>query len=300
MRMENLDLLRTSVTHAQSIIDDLHWLGLDWDEGSGSGAASGAGNRDSGTAPCPVSSISPNAFWQSERRGFYEKCVDTLSAQGLVYPCFCSRAELHAAEAPHLADGAYLYSGKCRRLTPPQRENMANSRLFSLRMQVPDKTIAFTDGCLGAYSQNLAAACGDFILRRSDGVFAYQLATPADDGNMGVTEVVRGSDLLSSTPRQIWLLEQLGFAPPRYYHFPLLLSPDGKRLAKRDGVTDFADYRAAHARPEALLGHLAALAGLIERPEPLTARDLLPHFNWNKIPKKDILLTAETYAALLA
>ena len=156
-------------------------------------------------------------------------------ARGLCYPCFCSRAQLHAASAPHASDGELLYSGACRDLTPAQVAEKSRTRSPALRLRVPEETIAFTDLHDGPQQQYLPTGCGDFILRRSDGVYAYQLAVVADDGAMGVNQVVRGRDLLSSTPRQILLYRLLGYPVPEFGHTPLLLASDGRRLSKRDG-----------------------------------------------------------------
>lgn len=283
MRIEDLDTLRTSPAHTEEILSDLHWLGLDWDEGPG--ALSG----DEGTG---------GPYLQSERTSFYEAQQAKLSALGLVYPCWCSRAELHAASAPHLGDGSYVYSGRCRD-NPGWAEAAAGGRPPALRARVPDEVISFVDGCQGPFSQNLALDCGDFILRRSDGVFAYQLAATADDGAMGVTQVVRGRDLLASTPRQIWLLRTLGRPVPEYYHLPLLLAPDGRRLAKRDKDLDAGALRARLHGPGPLLGLLGHLAGLLEKPEPATVRDLLALFDWAKVPKEDIIIGEREMGSLL-
>lgn len=153
---------------------------------------------------------------------------------------------------------------------------------------MPDETVTFTDLHYGFVEQNLATQCGDFILRRSDGVFAYQLAVTVDDGLMGVTQVIRGRDLLSSTPRQIWLLRELGFPVPEYGHIPLLLDETGNRLSKRDLSLDLGELRKRFGRPEPILGKLAYAAGLLDRPEPASARELIPVFSWEKIPKTDL------------
>jgi glutamyl-tRNA synthetase len=188
MRVENLDVERTAGCLTEGILSDLRWLGLDWDDGP---------------------------YFQSERTPFYEQCLQKRIDQGLIYPCFCGRAELHASRAPHDSDGTYVYSGKCRGLSAEEVAEKMRERPGALRVRVPAETVALVDGCQGAFSQNLAAECGDFIVRRSDGVFAYQLAASSDDGAMGVTEVVRGRDLLSSAPRQMWLLRCLGYEAPR-------------------------------------------------------------------------------------
>lgn len=274
LRIEDLDLARTSPAYTRQMMADLDWLGLDWDEGPRAGGANGP-------------------YLQSERTAFYETQQAKLAARGLVYPCFCSRAELHAATAPHAADGSYVYDGRCRALTKETRAQRAALRPGALRVAVPDETVHFVDGCQGPYTQNLQTECGDFILRRSDGVFAYQLAAPADDGEMGVSEVVRGRDLLQSAPRQIWLMRTLGYPPPRYCHLPLLLAPDGRRLSKRDADLDLGALRARGVGAEELVGRLAHLAGLLPEPHPTAAAALVPAFRWASVHREDIVLPAD-------
>lgn len=276
LRVEDLDLQRTSPAFTRQILEDLAWFGLDWDEGPGRGGSCGP-------------------YWQSLRSDFYTAQLSKLQSKGLVYPCFCSRAQLHAAEAPHAADGNYVYGGRCRSLSPQRAAEKAAGRPPAVRVRVPDETITFTDGCRGPYSQNLKADCGDFILRRSDGVFAYQLAATADDGAMGITQVVRGADLLPSTPRQIWLLRTLGFPVPQYYHTPLLLDHAGRRLSKREADLQLATLRQKQPDPRPLVGHLARLAGLWPGGRPATATTLIPHFQWAAVPKQNIRLP-ENYA----
>lgn len=270
MRIEDLDPLRSGEPHTTTLLRDMEWLGMDWDDAPG------------------------QAVWrQSERGAFYEQTLETLADKGLVYPCFCSRAQLHAASAPHQSDGNYVYDGRCRGLTAAQQLEQRKTKKPALRLRVPDEEISFTDVVQGPYRENLARDCGDFILRRSDGVFAYQLAATADDGAMGVTEVVRGRDLLSSAPRQIWLLQTLGYAPPRYCHVPLLLAPDGRRLAKRDLDLDLGVLRQKHRHPQVLIGLLAHLAGLLPKPEPVDAADLIDCFDWHMIHKQDRVIRGE-------
>ena len=210
-----------------------------------------------------------------------------MEEKRFIYPCYCSRAELHASTAPHGRDGQVLYDGRCRRLFDSGK--LPNTeKTPAYRVRVPEETVTFTDGVQGEYSENLLTECTDFVLRRADGIYAYQLAVVVDDALSGVTEVVRGNDLLSSTPRQIWLYRILGFNVPRFYHIPLLLAPDGRRLSKRDMDTDIGAFRKKDKRPERLIGALAYHAGVIDRPEPMTARDLIPLFSWDKINKDDI------------
>ena len=263
LRIEDLDAMRCPRSYADLIMDDLRWLGLDWD----------------GEVP-----------YQSERAPIYEKYEQILREKGLLYPCFCSRAALHAASAPHLSDGRVLYAGTCRNLTDAQRA--AKTKTPCWRVAVPDEDVSFTDGLQGAYTQNLARGCGDFIIRRSDGVYAYQLAVVTDDADGGVTEIVRGRDLLSSTPRQLWLQETLGFAHPAYYHVPLLTAPDGRRLSKREKDLDLGALR-QRLSPQELLGQLAYLAGLQPEPAPATAAELASRFSWDLVVSDNIVIHSE-------
>ena len=162
---------------------------------------------------------------------------------------------------------------------------------------MPAETVSFADGNYGSQAQRLDRDCGDFILRRSDGVYAYQLAVAADDGAMGITRVVRGWDLLSSTPRQIWLLEQLGYPVPAYCHVPLLLAPDGRRLSKRDRDLDVG-YLQTHSTPEKVTGLLAWLAGLQPRPKPVQPRELIEDFAWTKVGAQDKVVDEAAWQAL--
>lgn len=271
LRVEDLDLARTSPTYTQGFVQTMDWLGLDWDEGP---------NKDGPHTP----------YLQSQRGNYYTGLLTQLQNNGLVYPCFCSRAQLHAATAPHASDGIYLYNGHCRNLSANAIKSLSQTRPPAYRIQVPDETISFIDKCQGHYRQNLAAECGDYIVRRSDGVWAYQLAAPADDAAMGITEVVRGKDLLSSTPRQIWLLQTLGLPVPSFAHCPLLLAPDGRRLSKRDGDISLQSFSAKGVSPQALTGLLAWLGGLLPNFQPISPTNLLPYFSWAKIKQNDICL----------
>ena len=267
LRIEDLDTARCPRWYGEQMAADLRWLGLTWDEGPEAGGSHGP-------------------YWQSERMALYQAALEQLEARGLVYPCFCTRAELHAASAPHREDGQTVYPGTCRNLTPAQVEERRRTRSPALRLRVPEEDWGFTDGHLGVYTENLARDCGDFLLRRSDGLFAYQLAVVVDDAAMGVTQVVRGSDLLDSTPRQLWLQEALGLPHPEYGHVPLLLAPDGRRLAKRDRDQELGELQSRYTAPE-LVGRLAHLAGLIPEPAPVTPAELVPLFSWEKLPKED-------------
>ena len=269
LRIEDLDTMRCPRVYADAIMDDLAWLGL---------AADG---------PTPT-------VYQSERSEIYQQYYDILLKKGLVYPCFCSRSQLHAASAPHRSDGQVVYAGTCRGLSDAEVARRSLTRAPAFRVQVPDEEIAFTDGHLGRYAENLARDCGDFYLRRADGVFAYQLAVVVDDALMGVTEVVRGSDLLSSTPRQLWLYRELGLTAPQFYHLPLLLAPDGRRLSKRDGDQSLENLRARYT-PQEIIGKLAYVCGLQDTPAPASPQELVPGFSWDKVPKQDILLPEKLF-----
>lgn len=269
LRIEDLDTQRTSPEFAQQLMDDLRWLGLDWDEG--------------GLEP---------AYMQSRRTAFYEEAFHALEEKGLVYPCYCTRSQRMAASAPHRDDGAVVYSGKCFHLTAEERAELERQgRRPAWRVRCPDLAVTIEDGNCGTYTENLARDCGDFIVCRSDGVFAYQLAVVVDDALMGVNHVVRGRDLLCSAPRQAWLHQVLGYEPPEFFHTPLLLAPDGRRLAKRDHDLDMGALRERYS-PEELTGLLACYAGLLERPEKVTAQELVSQFSWAKVPKNDVVAGA--------
>ena len=257
LRMEDLDTQRTSAEFAQVLRQDLLWLGLPWD-------------RE--TEP------------QSRRAPVYDRYFDRLRDLGLLYPCYCTRSQLHSVNAPHLSDGTYVYPGTCRNLTQPPE-----GRLPAWRVLVPDRVFTVADKCQGHYEMNLASECGDFVVRRADGVYVYQLAVTVDDGEAGVTEVVRGMDLLSSAPRQMYLQEVLGFAQPEYSHVPMLLAPDGRRLSKRDKDLDLGVLR-QNMPPEALIGSLAFAAGLIDQKAAISAKELAAEFSWDKLKKEDIFL----------
>lgn len=264
LRLEDLDPDRCTQAWCDQVMRDLEWLGLDWDN---------------------------EPVYQSWRTPAYEAAFRQLEEKRLVYPCFCTRAERMAASAPHRSDGQAVYDGRCRRLTAEQREDLARQRNPAWRLAVPDRASFFRDLLQGMYEENLLRDCGDFILRRSDGVYAYQLAVAADDAAMGVTQVVRGRDLLDSTPRQLYLYRLLGLTPPEFFHVPLLTAPDGRRLSKRERDLDMGALRRRFT-PAELTGLLAHLAGLLDRPEPVAARELAPHFSWDKVPRTDIAVEA--------
>jgi glutamyl-tRNA synthetase len=253
LRMEDLDTLRTSEEFAETLRQDLRWLGLHWDEE---------------TPP------------QSRRSQVYDGYFEKLRDMQLLYPCYCSRAQLHNVNAPHLSDGTYVYAGTCRDLTTEQRAAM--NRKPAWRVKVPDRVWRVNDLAQGTLEQNLITDCGDFVVRRADGVYVYQLAVVVDDGEAGVTEVVRGMDLLGSAPRQMYLQELFGFSHPQYGHVPMLLAPDGRRLSKRDRDLDLGELRKG-VSAEKLLGTLAFSAGIIDRNTAISAGELASEFRWDKL-----------------
>lgn len=260
-RLEDLDPSRSKEEYAQALAEDLRWLGLDWDEGW----------------PDP-------AFRQSSRTSIYEQSFHVLEEQGLLYPCWCTRSQRHAARAPHQGE-AERDDCRCLTLSATERAaRFASGRPPAWKIHVPALSVAIEDGHYGFYEQNLAQE-GDFILRRSDGVYAYQLAVSVDDMLMGVTRVVRGWDLLSSAPRQAWLIRNLGGEPPCYCHCPLLVQ-DGGKLSKRLGSLSTQVLR--QTRPQTLVGQLAFWAGLLPAPEPVTPEELIPLFSWNRVPTENI------------
>ena len=275
LRMEDLDTPRVRPGAAQDILADLRWLGLDWDEGPDIGGPYGP-------------------YTQSARQAIYLGELARLRARGLLYPCYCTRAELHAppsgarhsiASAPHAGDQPPRYPGTCRTLSVRERQaREAEGRRPSLRFRVPDAPISFNDRLLGPQSEQVSATTGDFIVRRSDGLIAYNLAVVVDDALMGVTQVARGADLLSVTAPQRALALALGYPPPRdYAHLPLATDATGARLAKRDAAAGVAAMRARGVTPAQVVGALAASVGLWPAGEPTTPRALLAAFDPSRI-----------------
>ena len=288
LRIEDLDPGRSRRDLALRLMDDLQWLGLPWDG---------------------------EVVWQSQRGDIYEHYLRKLQAAGLTYPCYCTRADIMATQAPHETDGRIVYAGTCRpkaRLKASESTELPDipetpgtpARPAATRFLVPDEVISFTDGHYGPQQVNLARHCGDYILRRRDGAWAYQLAVVVDDALMGVTEVVRGRDLLLSTPQQLHLHRTIAslISPPKggvrgglwgrgvsYFHHPLLINESGQRLCKRDKSLDLGVLREKHKTPDGIVGFLAHLAGLLPSPTPVSPRDLLPLFSWQKVPAHDII-----------
>ncbi len=256
LRVEDLDAPRVKPGAMEEMLADLRWLGLDWDEGPDVGGALGP-------------------YVQSARLPLYEKAMRVLREQGDVYPCTCSRKEIASiASAPHGEDGV-VYPGTCRQgATHPER-------IPSLRFRL-DQTEGFDDGVHGPLAE--AQGMGDFVVQRADGVFAYQLAVVVDDLAMGITDVVRGDDLLLSTPRQIALTRALGHAPLHYAHVPLVMGEDGQRLAKRHGSIALQALRATHSADQ-IVGRLAHSLGLQARDVPCTAASLIAHFSLARLSR---------------
>lgn len=255
MRIEDIDTPRVVSDSARAIMADLRWLGIDWDEGP-----------DLGGPHLP--------YEQSQRAGLYEAAIDTLRQRDFLYPCTCSRKEIASvASAPH-GDLGPLYPGTCRAGTT--RSDRPPALRFKHRGDAP----VFDDVLHGPYRDALV---DDFVLRRGDGMISYQLAVVVDDIAMQIAEVVRGDDLLSSTPRQLALYAALGAPAPRFLHVPLVLAPDGRRLSKRHQAPSIAEYRDQGVTAPAIIGWLAASLGILDAPEPVTPTELIASFELSRM-----------------
>lgn len=274
LRIEDLDPARSRASYVDDLLRDLKYLGVDWDE---------------------------TPLYQSQRGEAYDAALEVLKARGELYPCFCSRAEIaRAASAPHgPSDEGPRYPGTCAHRSAAEQEALTKQRTPSWRFRAPpSEVIDFEDGLAGAVSQNVDEAVGDFIVRRADGVASYQLAVVVDDAHSGITDVLRGDDLLSSTPRQIALYRALGLSVPRFTHVPLVMGADGKRLAKREGAFALTELREAGVPRERVLGLLAKWMGQ-RLPESLTPAELVAGFEWKKIPREPLVAEeADIRAAL--
>lgn len=272
LRVEDLDPQRSRAEHQRQVEDDLRWLGLEWDEG-------GLDNRGA-----------RGPYVQSQRGAFYERALGVLAQTGLTYPCTCRRADIMATQAPHQSDGRIIYGGSClpQRLggTLGEEEELARQTSpHTVRLHVPDRQISFADRTYGQQRVNLARECGDFVLRRADGAWSYQLAVVVDDIAMGVTEVVRGSDLLLSSAQQIYLYSLFGAKVPEFAHVPLLCTADGRRLSKRDASLSMQAMRQAHT-PGQVLGMAACAAGLRDTPGAVSLAELLDGFSWDRVSRQ--------------
>lgn len=265
LRLEDIDSPRVKPGAADQALDDLRWLGLDWDG---------------------------EIAVQSQRLPLYHDALQRLQAAERVYPCTCTRSDVErAASAPHAEHEGPVYPGTCagRRVADADRL----STPFAWRFRVGAASPAFLDGFRGFSHVDLTQVGGDFVVWKSAGTPAYQLAVVVDDAAQGITEVVRGDDLVPSTPRQLLLYEALGLTPPAFVHVPLVVGPDGRRLAKRHGDTRLASLRQAGVPANALIGLLAWSCGWLDRIEPIGALDLLPLFRLDSVPSRPFVLTAE-------
>ena len=251
LRIEDLDVERSRSSYADQIMRDFEALGLAWDEGP---------------------------YYQQGRNDVYGDAFERLSALHLTYPCFCTRADLKAASAPHRGEKA-VYPGLCRGLTEAERAQRAKERRPAWRLRVPDVVYGLEDLVQGHYEQNLSTECGDFVVRRSDGLFAYQLASVVDDAEQGVNMIVRGVDLLCSTPQQEYLQDALGLGHCRYAHVPLLVGEKDRRLSKRDKDASLDMMLQSYGSPAGVIGRIAYVAGLRESFEPTTPEELLAEFD---------------------
>jgi glutamyl-tRNA synthetase len=270
--MEDIDSPRVKRGAAEQAIDDLCWLGLDWDEGS-----------DVGGPHAP--------YVQTERLALYRDALERLKAAERVYPCTCSRSDVEAAgSAPHIGQEGPIYPGTCAARTVADAASLS---AFAWRFRTTDTARQFDDVIAGRQSCNVAKKLGDFVLAKSDGSPAYQLAVVVDDHAMGITEVLRGDDLLPSAFRQLELYDFFGWAAPQFAHVPLVVGPDGRRLAKRHGDTRLATLREAGVQPERLVGLLAWSAGLTEAPTAMRPQELLAAFDISKLSREKWVFTAE-------
>lgn len=267
-RLEDLDPDRSFEHYADQMAKDLEWLGLDWDEGWRSGS---------------------DQCRQGNRTARYEEALKQLRSKGLVYDCYCSRAERLAASAPHPGEAHDAGCG-CRFLSEKDAsKRRLSGRKAALKCLIASQTMRWKDGHFGLQEDTLVAGKDDFIIRRSDGVFAYQLAVSVDDMDMGVTRVVRAQDLMGSTAKQIYLIRTLSGLAPEYCHAPLLVAPDGRKLSKRDGDLNM-DYFREQYSPEQIIGILAKLAGLQKTSAPIRASELIDSFSWEAVPKEPIVI----------
>jgi glutamyl-tRNA synthetase len=280
LRLEDIDSPRIKQTAAEMALADLPWLGLDWDEG-------------------PDVSGPHAPYVQTQRLPRYRVALRHLQAQELVYPCTCTRTDVQlAASAPHLGQEGPIYPGTCAGRSVADAENLTG-RPFAWRFRASARIREFDDAVAGAQRASVAQDLGDFVVVKADGTPAYQLAVVVDDAAMGITEVLRGDDLLPSAFRQLDLYAALGLSPPRFAHVPLVVGPDGKRLAKRHGDTRISLLRDRGIAPERLVGLLAWSCGLAETRAPLCPRDLLRDFDLARVPRMPFVMTDALWQELL-
>ena len=286
LRLEDIDPQRSRPEYVAALLEDLRWLGLDWDYGPGGLC---------GDMPSwPQAGMEGSFFHQSRRAAIYEAALAALEAGGMTYPCFCTRREVRQlAGAPHEDERCAPYPGTCRHLSDGERmARLSAGRRPCVRLRCPDSLWSFEDAVMGPQAARLDECGGDFALRRSDGVVAYQLATALDDGLMGITEVARGRDILPSTPRQLALLHLLGLPAPRYAHFPLLLDGEGERFAKRHRSLTLAALREQGVPPGCIIGLLGFWAGCLPHARSVHPRELVRAFSWSRVPREDIRVDA--------
>ena len=283
LRIEDIDPDRSKAEFVDGVINDLHWLGLDWDEGTDIGG------------PCAP-------YTQSESTDLYEAAIQALVADKLVYPCYCTRKELRSlASAPHMSDYGSAYPEICLNLTETERNlREAEGRRFSMRLHSELPQISFHDKLHGDLTMSWKECGGDFPLKRSDGVYAYQLAVVLDDIRQGITQIVRGEDILHCTPRQVYLYGLLGCPVPEYIHLPLVNDHEGERLAKRHGHFELRKMREQGISAEAINGYLAYHGGLIDELKPTTARNLITAFDVKKITVSELTLEEDVIDRLKA
>ena len=273
LRIEDLDPQRSKRCHAEMIEDDLRWLGLDWDEGG-------------------LDGIGPSGpYMQSLRDEIYGYYLARLVATGYTYPCRCTRADLMAVRAPHQSDGRLIYPGTCRPAHLPSTP-VGDATGAALRLYVPDEEIAYRDGVFGMRRYNLARECGDFVVRRADGAWSYQLAVVVDDALMGVTEVMRGCDLLLFAAQQIYLRRLLGLPDHEYVHLPLVCNNAGQRLSKRDSSMSMEHLRRIYS-PGQILGIVASLSGIKPGSGAVGLDELLEMYDRRAIPATESVVVSD-------
>jgi glutamyl-tRNA synthetase len=267
LRIEDIDGPRIKAGADKQAIEDLRWLGIDWDEG-------------------PI--------YQLPRIPIYRAAIEQLIESKQAYPCVCSRKEVElAASAPHAEDGAAIYPGTCRnKYSSIEQARTESAKEPAIRFRVPDLLMKWDDLFGGSMMMNPAKELGDFVIAKADGTPSYQLAVVVDDAAMGVTQVVRGDDLLDSTPRQLLLYAALGMSEevPLYFHLPLIVGEDGRRLAKRHGDTRLSHYRESGVSPQRILALMAKWCGMGEC-KRIELRDLLDRFDLDRLPREKITFT---------